>query len=107
MFVEINVRKRKWLISCSYNPHTSCIENHLNYLGKGLDSLSNKFENFILLGDFNAEITNSSLKNFCECYNLNSLIKNPNCFKNPENPSCIDLILTNRKNSFHNSKPII
>ena len=106
MFVEINVRKKKWLISCSYNPHTSCIENHLNYLGKRLDGLSNKFENFILLGDFNAEITNSSLKNFCECYNLNSLIKKPTCFKNPENPSCIDLILTNRKNSFHNSKPI-
>ena len=32
--------------------------------------------------------------------NLYSLIKQPTCFKNPENPSCIDLILTNKPNSF-------
>ena len=46
------------------------------------------------------------MQNFCECYNLNSPIKKPTCFKNPENPSCIDPILTNQRNSFHNSKPI-
>ena len=32
-----------------------------------------------------------------------SLIKDPTCFKNPENPSCIDLILTNSPYSFQNS----
>ena len=32
--------------------------------------------------------------------NLYSLIKQPTCFKNPENPSCTDLILTNKPNSF-------
>ena len=106
MFVEINLRKKKWLISCSYNPHTKFIEQHLCHLGKGLDSLSSKFENFILLGDFNAEVTNSFMANFCETYNVSSLIKKPTCFKNPENPTCIDLILTNRKKSFQNSKLI-
>ena len=30
MFVEINLRKKKWLLSCSYNPHKSEIMDHLN-----------------------------------------------------------------------------
>ena len=37
---------------------------------------------------------------FCESYKLKSLIKQPTCFKNPENPSCIDLFLTNRPQVF-------
>ena len=33
-------------------------------------------------------------------YNLKSLVKQKTCFKNPDNPSCIDLILTNSPRSF-------
>ena len=40
------------------------------------------------------------MTSFCESYNLKSIIKQPTCFKNPEKPSCIDLILTNRPKSF-------
>ena len=46
---------------------------------------------------------NSSRSEFCDTYNLKSLIREPVCYKNPENPSCIDLILTNRPCSFQNS----
>ena len=37
---------------------------------------------------------------FCEIYNLENLVNKPTCFKKTINPSCIDLILTNRKDSF-------
>ena len=40
------------------------------------------------------------MKSFCESYNLTNLIKQATYFKNPEKPSCIDLILTNRPKSF-------
>ena len=43
------------------------------------------------------------MENFCNVFNLKSLIKKPTCFKSTENPSCIDLILTNRPKSFQNS----
>lgn len=33
---------------------------------------------------------------FWENYKLRDLIKQPNGFKNPENPSCIDLLFTNK-----------
>ena len=45
-------------------------------------------------------------KHFANFYSLHSLIKQPTCFKNPENPSCIDLILTNKSRSFQ-SKCVI
>ena len=40
------------------------------------------------------------MKKFCENYDLRSLVKESMCFKNPENPSCIDLILTRKPRSF-------
>ena len=36
-------------------------------------------------------------------YNLKSLVKQKTYFKNPDNPSCIDIILTNSPRSFQDS----
>ena len=44
------------------------------------------------------------MKDFCDLYDLENLIEEPKCFKNPNNPSSIDLMLTNRKSSFCNSR---
>ena len=55
LYVEINVRKKKWLIGCSYNPHKGLIAKHLTEIGKDLDVFSANYDNFILLGDFNFE----------------------------------------------------
>ena len=49
----------------------------------------------MILGDFNVEIEEANMKSFCENYNLKGLIKQPTCYKNPNKPKCIDLILTN------------
>ena len=43
------------------------------------------------------------MKNFCDINCLKSLIKEPTCFKNPDKPTCIDLMLTNRSNLFQHS----
>ena len=48
-------------------------------------------------------MTDTNLKDFCNLYLLKNLIKKPTCFKNPEIPKTIDLILTNRPRSFCNS----
>ena len=55
------------------------------------------------MDDFNADLSNNFVDSFCGSYNLKSLIKKPKCFKNPDHPTCIDLILTNRQKSFQNS----
>ena len=43
------------------------------------------------------------MESFCESFRFRSLINHPTCFKNPENPSCIDLMLTNSPYSFRHS----
>ena len=102
-FLELNLRSKKWLISCSYNPHRTFISHHLNSIGKNLDLLSGNFENIFLMGDFNVDMENINRKVFCDLYNFKNLIKEPTCFKNPVNTTYIDLILTNSYRSFQNS----
>ena len=102
-FFELNLRKKKWLVCCSYNPSKSNISRHLDTLRKSLDLYSAHYENTILIGDFNFSIDDTHMESFCESYRFKSLIKDPTCFKNPESPSCIDLILTNNPYSFQNS----
>ena len=98
-FIEINLYK-KWLINCSYNPHKNNIVKHLDIITRSLDPISTQYEKIVLLGDFNACVDDEALQIFCTFYSLHSLIKQPTCFKNPENPSCIDLILTNKPRFF-------
>ena len=44
-YVELNFRKKKSLLNCSYNSNDSNIESHLNCLSRSTDSLSSKYEN--------------------------------------------------------------
>ena len=105
IFVEINLKKQVWLLSCSYNPREQNINPHLTKLQHSTDSIGN-YDRLILLGDFNCEISKSNMPEFMESMALSSLIKKPTCFKNSLNPKCIDLILTNHPKSFHSSDSI-
>ena len=75
-YIEINIRKKKWLLVGTYNPNKKLISNHLKEIGKKLDIYSSKYDNLeiysskydniILLGDLNSEPTESAVKDFCE-----------------------------------------
>ena len=43
------------------------------------------------------------MKDFCETYGMKHLITEPTCFKNAQNPTCVDLIMTNSPKSFQHS----
>ena len=58
------------------------------------------------MGDFNAEPADTVVSDFCEIYNLKNIIRAKTCFQNPNNPSCIDLMIRNRPTSFQNSMVI-
>ena len=68
-----------------------------------MDKLCAGYENIILLGDFNVEVKEKDISDFMSTYNLKSLVKYKTCFKNPDNTSGIDLILTNYPRSFQDS----
>ena len=91
---------QNWLLSCSYYPSKSNIVSHLEHLRRSLDLYPVNYDNLLLMGDFNLNTSELNMKGFCGSYGFKSLIKVSTCFKNPENPSCIDLILTNHPLSF-------
>ena len=106
VYVEINFRKKNWLLCCTYNPNRNIITNLLDALKRSLDPCSTKYDNLMIIGDLNAEVNLECMKLFCETYDLRSLIKVPKCYKNPEKPSCIDFLLTIRPKSFQNSSVV-
>ena len=57
--VEINLRSRKWLLSCSCSPKTNLIADHLHCIGRGNDFYSSKYDSFVVLGDLKTEVSNS------------------------------------------------
>ena len=90
------------MFSFSYSPRNSSINTHLESIGKVIDLLSVKYEHFIVIGDINVTEFNISEENSCNIYSFKNLIKIPTCFKNPYDPNCIDLTMTNRSKSFQN-----
>ena len=82
-----------------------CVFFH--HLGQALDIYSPKYEKFVLTGDFYSEEGQSCLDTFLCDYNAKNIVKEKTCFKHIENPSCIDLIITNSVHSFQNTNVII
>ena len=101
-YIEINLRKKKWLLCGSHNSHRN-IGNHLDSLSKNVALYSSAFDNYIAISNFNIEADSKEITSFCDTFDLTSLIKEPNCYKSPDNPSCIYLILPSRSLSFQNS----
>ena len=71
----------------------------MQIISKKFHLYSSNHESIILVADFNSEINDNCMNDFFE----SSLIMELTCYKNLENPSCIDLSLTNSPNSFQNS----
>ena len=91
------------MLCCSYNPHKNLIVAHLREIQVALDVLSSKYENIIIIGDFNSEPKESAMIDFCQSYKMKNLINNFTCYKNPNKSTCIDLVLTNKPRFFKNS----
>ena len=57
----------------------------------------------MLTGDFNAEESEDTLAYFLNCYNASNLVGDKTHFKSLSNPSCIDLIITNKPGCIQNT----
>ena len=62
----------------------------MHHLSIGLDIYMNKNDNILFLGDFNSEKSENYLNHLRNVYNLQNIVKEATCFKNPDNPSYID-----------------
>ena len=64
VFVEIDLRKQKWLLFCSYNRHKSNIKKNLQNIRKTLGKLNGTCDNLTLLDNFNIEADQESVALF-------------------------------------------
>ena len=106
LFIEFSIRKEKWLFCCSYNPNKNDISKHLHCLSRGLDTNISQYDNILPMGDLNVDSSGPVLNDFCNVFNLFSLVNETTCFKNPCNPACIDLFLANCPRSVQNTVTI-
>ena len=109
LFVEINLRKTKLLLFGSYRSehtvHGVCAKEYFHQVSLALDNYTT-YDKIMLAGDFNIEDTNIILDNFLYEHSMKNIVKDDTCFKNIDNPSCIDLYLTNTPQSFQNTTTI-
>ena len=55
------------------------------------------------MGNFSADVSDPSVTSFFTLFKLKNIVKEPTCYKNPENLSCRDLFLTKCPRSFNNT----
>ena len=103
IFVEINLRKTKWLLFGGYRPPRQQAEYFLKHVNYALDTYRQTFDKFLLAGDFNTEETNPIMSEFLFNNDAKNLVEQKTCFKSTNNPSCIDLFVTNSPRSFQNT----
>ena len=98
--MEIRIGNSIWLLCCSCNSNKLQIASHIQEISNGLDAYCNKYESILIMGDFNVDVREVNLHLFCNQYELKLLNTDTTCYKNIDNPSCIDLLLVNSAKSF-------
>ena len=75
IFVELNLRKNKWLLFGSYYPSSQSDEYFFHHVKNGLDIYSKFYDKYMLVGDFNAEESEPCLSQFLFEMNAKNIVK--------------------------------
>ena len=111
LFIEVNLRKTKILLIAAYNSPTLKYrkpdDTFFQQIAHALDVYSG-YDKFILVGDLNlnALVENEALDDFMDEFHAKNLVKDPTCYANPSNPSCLDLYITNSYRSFQGTTTV-
>ena len=84
--LEIRLLNSKWLILGTYKPPSQNEPTHVSEIQKLLTYYGSSYDNILLLQDFNMSYSNKNMKDLCDMFELNRLIKDPTSFKS-SNPS--------------------
>ena len=89
--VELNLRKKKWLLFGSYHLPSRSDEYFFHQIKRGLDIYSKFYE----IGDFHAEESEPCLSQFLFELNAKNIVKEPTFYRSLSNSSRIDLVISN------------
>ena len=104
---ELTINNIKWLVLSFYRkPYGNNIVNFFDELSMSMNRAFCNYDNIIIMGDINIDNDQISsfekLSNFCDTFSFKNLIKDNTCFTH-NHQSSIDVILTNKPNSFQKS----
>ena len=109
--IEITISKRKWCLTFA-SPYNNNKATFFMELNKSLCNIASKYENILIIGDLNINFdnlkigdTHSHMSDLCDTFSLSNLVNGVTCVK-PQNSTSIDVMLTNRSRSFHNTSLI-
>ncbi len=96
MVFEVMMKKEKWFFILIYRPGSVAIR----YLKSAIEYMCQRCnaegKATFILGDINVDFLQhvTPLQDELDVFDLQNLVKGPTCFKNPENPTSVDVILT-------------
>ena len=67
------MRKCKWLLFATYHPPSLCDNYFFDFVSKGLGTYSTFFDKFVLIGDFNVEESEDTVKTFLDNHNASNI----------------------------------
>ena len=80
-----------------YQPPDQNLDYFLSFITDLLDHYLTSYEDFVIMGDFNANESNPAMETFLKQHRCKNIIKGKTCYKS-QGGSCIDLIITSRHN---------
>ena len=103
IMVEINLRKTKFLLLATYYPPSPSDQYYFDHINIALDRYAAQYDKVLLGGE---QETETCIDHFSYQNHLTNIVIDKTCFKNPNNPTSIDLFLTNFPNSFQNTSVV-
>ena len=110
---EITISKIEWCLTFAYSPpYNNNKASFFMNLNESLCNIARKHENMLIIGDLNINFgnlkmgdTHSHMSDLCDTLLLSNLVNDVTCVKS-QNDISIDVMLTNRPRSFHNTSLI-
>ena len=92
--------------------HITTTRQHFLESNKSLCNIARKYQNILIIGDLNLNYdnlkkgdTHSHLSDLCDTFSFSNLVNGVTCVKS-QNDTSLDVMLTNRPRSFHNTRLI-
>ena len=75
IFLEVNVQSSKWLFVVCYKPPNQNEKFFISNLSKTMNAFSTKYDNILLIGDFDLTIENKHLEELLNLFNIKSQLR--------------------------------
>ena len=97
IILELTIQKKTMFIAALYRPPNVSVQNLCDVIDEICSKCLSQSCSLYIIGDLNVDFKNPvhSIADTLSLYDLHNVVKEPTCFKSQENPSIIDVILTN------------